>query len=78
MKVGDRIVLISETFSAKPGERGTVVEWSSIDLGVRWDNFKHYVDDCDCHYLGKLNVVHENIYDSPLYKALDEKKSSKD
>lgn len=66
MKVGDRVVLVSDGFISIPkGSVGTIKTFSGFFVNIWFDCFrKTYVT---CVY---GNIVPEKLYNSKLYKAL--------
>jgi hypothetical protein len=76
-KVGDRVVLIDHPMNVimtKDLLVGTIVCWDDNEehLGVRWDGYGYDDSECqDCHAISN-RAIHLEIYNSPLYKALNE------
>lgn len=65
-RVGDRVV------DPRFRGRGVVVNWEAHNgfIGVRFDDYDDYVNVHGFHAMDPDELVREQVYDSPLYKAL--------
>lgn len=68
-KVGDRVVIVQalDFFNKRYiGEAGTIIDTDDNGADIKFDNFKTN----ESFYFERF--IHEEIYNSPLYKALKE------
>lgn len=69
-KVGDKVVSVCIFFR---GETGIVVRFLDNDrIGIRFGSFMAYQSPTDCHSMDLEEIISEEIYNSPLYRALKE------